>query len=35
MKAETLEEIFFPGLNLVVRQAVVADDNLMIDAAGC
>ncbi|MCE7052286.1 ISL3 family transposase [Streptomyces purpurascens] len=35
MKAETLEEVLFPGLNLVVRQAVVTDDNLMIDAAGC
>lgn len=35
MEMETLEEVLFPGLNLVVRQAVVVDDNLMIDAAGC
>jgi transposase len=35
MKPETLKDVLFPGLNLVVRQAVVADDGLMIDATGC
>ncbi|UQW99300.1 ISL3 family transposase [Streptomyces sp. RerS4] len=35
MKVETLEDVLFPGLNLVVRQVVVADDSLMVDAAGC
>lgn len=35
MKPETLQDVLFPALNLVVRQAVVADDGLMIDATGC
>lgn len=35
MKPETLQDVLFRGLNLVVRQAVVADDGLMIDATGC
>jgi transposase len=35
MKPETLEDVLFPGLNLVVRQAVFTDDGLMIDATGC
>ncbi|MFF2329600.1 MULTISPECIES: hypothetical protein [unclassified Streptomyces] len=35
MKMEPLEDALFPGLNLVVRQAVVADDGLLIDANGC
>ncbi|MGW7456686.1 transposase [Streptomyces sp. NPDC054797] len=35
MKLATLEDVLLPELNLVVRQAVVADDSLMIDAAGC
>lgn len=35
MKVESLEDFLFPGLNLTVRQALLADGNLMIDAAGC
>ncbi|MCX5402658.1 transposase [Streptomyces sp. NBC_00335] len=35
MELETVEDALFPGLTLVLRQAVVADDRLMIDAAGC
>ncbi|MFI9761127.1 transposase family protein [Streptomyces sp. NPDC051963] len=35
MKPETLEDVLFQGLNLAVRQAVVVDDGLMIDATGC
>ncbi|MFD3612173.1 ISL3 family transposase [Streptomyces atroolivaceus] len=35
MEPETVEDVLFPGLTLVVRQVVVADDCLMIDAAGC
>ncbi|MFE6906793.1 transposase family protein [Streptomyces erythrochromogenes] len=35
MELETVKDALFPGLTLVVRQAVVLDDHLMIDAAGC
>ncbi|MFF3089536.1 ISL3 family transposase [Streptomyces nojiriensis] len=35
MELETVEDALFPGLTVVVRQAVVLDDHLMIDAAGC
>ncbi|WP_079154524.1 ISL3 family transposase [Streptomyces subrutilus] len=35
MKVETLEDVLFPGLDLVVQRAVVADDGMMIDATGC
>ncbi|WP_404962391.1 ISL3 family transposase [Streptomyces sp. 147326] len=35
MKVETPEDVLFPGLDLVVKRAVVADGGMMIDAAGC
>lgn len=34
MKAETLKDVLFPGLDLEVHRAVVADDGMMIDATG-
>lgn len=35
MEAETLEDVLFAGLNLVVHQVAVVDDDLMVDAACC
>lgn len=35
MQAERLEEVLFPGLNIVVRQVVISKDNALIDATGC
>jgi transposase len=35
MKAERLEEVLFPGLNIVVLQAVISNNDALIDAARC
>ncbi|WP_412566118.1 transposase [Streptomyces nojiriensis] len=35
MERETLEDVLFPGLNVVVRQATVVDDSMLVDAACC
>lgn len=35
MKAEMLKDVLFPGLDVVVQQAVFADDRMIIDATGC
>lgn len=35
METETLRDVLFPGLNLIVRQVTITDGNLMVDAAGC
>ncbi|MFF5490798.1 transposase [Streptomyces virginiae] len=35
MGMETLEDVLFPGLNIVVRQETVEDDSIMVDAACC
>ncbi|WP_189969478.1 ISL3 family transposase [Streptomyces avidinii] len=35
METESLEGVLFPGLDLVVRQATVVGESLMVDAACC
>lgn len=35
MRVETIEDVLFPGLNLMVRRLMTADGNLVVDAAGC
>lgn len=35
METESLRDVLFPGLNVVVCRATVVDDNVMIDAACC
>lgn len=34
MQVETLEDVFFPSLNLKVWQVVIEDGRLIVDAAG-
>ncbi|MFD3549797.1 ISL3 family transposase [Streptomyces sp. NPDC058655] len=35
METESLRDVLFPGLNVVVRQVTVADGNVIVDAACC
>ncbi|MFF9128325.1 transposase family protein [Streptomyces sp. NPDC014889] len=35
MRVERLEDLLLPGLNLMVRQLMTVDGNLVVDAAVC